>query len=486
MNWLLWTTSIAATLVLLAGTGELYGETREISLVDAAESADWASVEKHLRANQNPNAAQPDGMTALHWAAFHGSDEATRVLIDSAADVDSPTEYGITALSIACEMGKPKVVRALLNASANPNLAVAGGETPLMTAARTGIVDSVDLLLKAGAEVDSTERNGQTALMWAAAEGHTQVVQRLLQAGADPNRSLSSGFTALMFAARQGKIDVARTLIASGVDVNRVMRPKSTAGRAPRDKMSALMLAVESGHFELALDLVHLGADPNDQRSGYSPLHALTWVRRTNIGDNVDGDPPPRGSGNVTDLQFVREIVRLGADINLQLVGGKGGRARLNHKGATPFLFASKTADLELLEVLLDLGADPTQANADNVTPLLAAAGIGVFAVGEEPGTPEEVIATLGLLCSLGADVNHVDGNGETVMHGAAYRNFPTVVTELHRLGAESRVWNRKSKYGTTPMDIARGKRPGSFKPSPETVAAFEAAIERERGIRPE
>lgn len=471
---------VVATLVLFAESGDLYGETSAILLVDAAESADWASVEKQLRANQNPNARQLDGMTALHWAAFHGSDEATRVLIDAAADVESQTEYGITALSIACETGKPKVVRALLEAGADPNQTIAGGETPLMTAARTGIVDCVDLLLEAGAKVDSIERNGQTALMWAAAEGHTQVVKRLLYAGADPNRSLPSGFTPLMFAARQGKIEVARTLIASGVEVNGVMQPKSTRGRAPRDKMSALMLAVESGHFELALELVHLGADPNDQRSGYAPLHAVSWVRRTNIGDNFDGDPPPRGSGKVTDLEFVREIVRLGADVNLQLSKGKGGRARLNHQGATPFLLASKTADIELLKVLNDLGADPTRTNVEDVTPLLAAAGIGVFAVGEEPGTPDEVIATLRLLCSLGADVNHIDGNGETVMHGAAYRNFPTVVTELHRLGAEARTWNRKSKYGTTPMDVAQGKRPGSFKPSPETLAALVAAIEKE------
>lgn len=480
MNWFRGMKVAVVMLLLFATTEQLYGETSKLSLVEAAEKADWASVEKQLRTNQNPNQRQPDGMTALHWAAFHGSDEATRVLIDSAAETDSQTEYGITPLSIACEVGKPHVVGTLLEAGADPNLAIAGGETPLMTAARTGIVDCVDLLLNAGAKVDSTERNGQTALMWAAAEGHTQVVQRLLQAGADPKRSLSSGFTALMFAARQGKIEVARELIASGVDVNDVMRPKSTAGRAPRDAMSALMLAVESGHFELALELVRLGAEPNDQRSGYAPLHAVTWVRKTNIGDNVDGDPPPRGSGKVTDLEFVREIVRLGADVNLQLEEGKGGRARLNHRGATPFLLASKTADVELLKVLLDLGADPTRTNVENVTPLLAAAGIGVFAVGEEPGTPEEVIATLRLLCSLGMDVNHIDGNGETAMHGAAYRNYPAVVTELQRLGAVASTWNRKSKYGTTPIDVAQGNRPGSFKPSPETVAAFVDAIEKE------
>ncbi|MFN3150330.1 ankyrin repeat domain-containing protein [Bremerella sp.] len=472
---------VLGAFVSLSMPSMLYAQAAKGSLVAAAERADWGAVEKQLRAKQDPNARQPDGMTALHWAAFHGSEQGARLLIESGATVDAPTEYQITPLSIACELGKPKVVRVLLEGKADPNLAIAGGETPLMTAARTGVVDSVTQLLEAGAKVDATERNGQTALMWGAAEGHTEVVQRLLDAGGDPNRSLSSGYTALLFAARQGKIEVARTLIASGVDVNGVMRPKSTAGRAPRDKMSALMLAVESGHFELALELVRLGADPNDQRSGYAPLHALTWVRRTNIGDNVDGDPPPRGSGTVTDLEFVRELVRLGADVNLKLAAGNGGRARLNHKGATPFLLAAKTADLPLLEVLLELKADPTLTNVEDVTPLLAASGIGVFSVGEEPGTPEEVIATLRFLCELGADVNHVDGNGETAMHGAAYHNYPEVVAELQRLGAKSQVWKRKSKYQATPIEVAQGKRPGSFKPSPETVAALVAAIEAEK-----
>ena len=72
----------------------------------------------------------------------------------------------------------------------------------------------------------------------------------------------------------------------------------------------------------------------------------------------------------------------------------------------------------------------------------------------------------------LGADVNAVDNNGETAMHGAAYKNLPAAVQFLAENGAKIEVWNRK-KHGWTPLIIAEGHRFGNFKPSPETVAAF-------------
>src|SRR5207245_5439947 len=78
------------------------------------------------------------------------------------------------------------------------------------------------------------------------------------------------------------------------------------------------------------------------------------------------------------------------------------------------------------------------------------------------------------LLLKLGADINGVDKNGETAMHGAAYRNHPKVVQLLADKGAKIEVWNQKNKTGLTPLVIAEGYRPGlNFRPSPETVAAL-------------
>jgi ankyrin repeat protein len=281
----------------------------------------------------------------------------------------------------------------------------------------------------------------------------------------------------MMFAAREGRMEVVRRLVRAGVDVNEAMHPKASGGRVPRDGTSALLLAVESGHFELARSLVAEGADPNDQRSGFTPLHVISWVRKPNRGENPDGDPPPRGSGNLTDLQFVRALVEAGADVDARLQAGKGGRAVLNLRGATPLLMAARTADVPLMKTLLDLGADPQLTNVDDSTPVMAAAGVGVRAVGEEAGTEPEVLEALEFLLDLGGDVNAKDKNGETAMHGAAYRNFPLVVRFLAEHGADPVVWNQKNAYGWTPVMIAQGQRPGSFKPSPETVDALRAAL---------
>lgn len=134
------------------------------------------------------------------------------------------------------------------------------------------------------------------------------------------------------------------------------------------------------------------------------------------------------------------------------------------------------TADLPLMQPLLDNGADPNIATHDRTTPLMAAAGIGAKSVGEHPGTEEEVIAAIELLSDMGADVDAVDNNNQTAMHGVAYRNDPRAVTRLARLGANPSVWNIKNHHRSTPVQIAQGKRPGSLKPPPETVAALREA----------
>jgi uncharacterized protein len=310
--------------------------------------------------------------------------------------------------------------------------------------------------------------------MWAACQGNGEAVQVLIDAGADLKAKLKSGFNAMMFAAREGRIDVVKRLLEAGLDVNEVMSHDKTQGRGARPGTSALMLAVESGHFELALFLVSRGADPNDQRSDYAPLHALSWVRKPASGDGIDGDPSPRGSGDVPSLVFVRRLVQAGADVNLKLERGPAGKAKLNMKGATPFLMAAKTADLAFLKVLLEMGADPLLTNVDHCTPLLAASGIGTTSVGEEPGTEPEVIETINFLLALGADVNAVDDNKETVMHGAAYRAHPKVAELLAERGAKPSIWDHPNKHKWTPMKIAQGSRPGSVKPDPAMIAVFE------------
>lgn len=131
------------------------------------------------------------------------------------------------------------------------------------------------------------------------------------------------------------------------------------------------------------------------------------------------------------------------------------------------------------MKTLVELGADPAEPNIDGCRPLMAAAGVGVRAVDEEAGTETEVVDAIEYLVSLGMNVNTVDENRETAMHGAAYRCFPLVVKCLAGHGADSKLWDHKNKPGWTPVMIAQGKHPGSFKPSPETESALRDAMSK-------
>jgi uncharacterized protein len=443
-------------------------------LADAAETMDRATLRSLLARRVDVNSPQIDGMTALHWAANHDDLETAKLLIAAGANVKAENRYGFTPLSLACQNGNTALVELLLQAGADANTSVRGGETVLMTAARTGKIGPVKALLSRGADVQAKERRGQTALMWAAADGHAAVVESLIEAGADFRTPLSdSGFSPLCFAVREGKTEAVRTLLKAGADVNEAMQPRKTSGKSPRRGMSPLILAVENGHFDLAVLLLEAGADPNDQRSGFTALHTMTWVRKPNRGDGDDGDPAPIGSGNLNSLQFVRKLVEHGADVNARLKTGKSGRGQLSRVGATPFLLAAATDDAPLMRLLVELGADPLLGNADNATPLMAAAGLGTLAPTEEAGTEPEALEAVQFLLDIGADVNTADKNGETAMHGAAYKNLPKMVELLAAKGAKAEVWNRKNKYGWTPLLIAQGYRPGNFKPSFETIAAL-------------
>src|SRR5204863_2373532 len=157
---------------------------------------------------------------------------------------------------------------------------------------------------------------------------------------------------------------------------------------------------------------------------------------------------------------------RMTKRVNVGLTG-------LNTNGATTFFLAARTADADMMRFLAKLGADPLLGNVDNSTPLMAAAGLGTRSPGEDAGTESEVIEAMQVALDLGADIDAVDNNGETAMHGAAYKNLPAAVQFLADKGANIEVWNRKNKHGWTPLTIAQGYRFGNFKPSPETVAVF-------------
>ncbi|MCA9189727.1 MAG: ankyrin repeat domain-containing protein, partial [Planctomycetales bacterium] len=285
-----------------------------------------------------------------------------------------------------------------------------------------------------------------------------------------------SGFNAFFFAVREGHIDTTKRLLAAGCDVNQIMATDRgfLFGRG-KLQMTPLLMAIENGHFELAEVLLDAGADPNAHPTGYTALHAITWVRKPIRGD---GDPPPQGSGKYDSLEMVRMLVATGADINARLERGKSDLGRFTYTGSTPYLLAAQTADLPLLTLFAELGADANIPNADGTTPLLAAAGVGALGDGDESaGTEAETVETIRYLLTHGANVNAVDRNGETAVHGAAYQSLPDVARLLVASGADPEVWNHENRAGWTPRVIALGYRPGNFRPSAPTIAAIEEAM---------
>jgi ankyrin repeat protein len=446
-------------------------------VADAAEKRDRAAIRALLKERADVNTTQADGMTALHWAAYHDDRDVAEQLVRAGARVQAANRYGVTPLSLASTNGNAALIELLVKAGADPNAALPGGETPLMTAARTGSLPSVRALLSHGALVDGKEEErGQTALMWAAAEGHAAVVQALIAAKADVQARVPSGFTPLLFAVREGRLAVVRILLEAGVDVNAAIpadgpRRRAYGGRMPPNGMTPLLLAVQNAHFELAGELLEAGANPNVDLTGYTVLHAITAVRKPGVGDN---DPAPEGSGTVGSLELVKKLAARGANLNARMTRRVNlNNTRANEIGATPFFLAALTADTALMKTLVALGADPRLTNVENSTPLMVAAGLATRSPGEDAGTESEVLEAVEAALELGADVNAVDNNGETAMHAAAYKNLPKVVKFLAARGAKIDVWNRDDKFGWTPLAIAAGYRFGNFKPSPDTEAAI-------------
>jgi len=451
-------------------------------LVDAVNAGDVKAVRALIDQRVEVNAAEPDGTTPLHHAVDRDLPEIVRMLVRAGANVKAANRYGATPLWLAALNGSAATIGILLEAGADANAANADGETALMVASRTGKADAVNVLLARGADPNVKEGwRGQTALMWAAAEGHASVIDALVARGANVHARSNGGFTPILFAAREGRIAGVEALLKAGANMNdslpvRARRPAPGAPQPPATNevgLNAFLLAAGSAHYELAALLLDRGADPNAAPQGYTALHQVSWVRKAGIAGS--NNPAPQGSGNMDSLTFVRKLVSKGASLNARVTKRPNmGVTTLNSIGATPFLLAARTADAPLMKLLAELGADPRLTNEDGSTPLMVAAGLGTNAPGEDPGTEPEVLEAVALALSLGNEIDAVDKNGETAMHGAAYKHVPSVVKFLADKGARMDVWNRPNKSGWTPLTIAEGvKRGMNIVSSAPTAAAI-------------
>ena len=530
--------------VLSAGIAPAFAD---VPLIEAVKAGDTARLRDLLGHQVDVNASEADGTTALHWAVRQDQVDAADLLIDAGADVAAENRYGVAPLLLACTNGSAIMIARLLDAGANPNTASPQGETALMTAARTGAVEAVTTLLTHGADVDAREGwRGHTALMWAAAEGHLATLEALIAAGAEVEaRSIAggaptgrsffeadepaeaktdarpTGLSALLFAVREGHTDAVRLLLAAGADVG---------GTAP-DGTTPLAIAILNDHYALAKLLLDEGAEPNAADPRGSLLHALAWKRRPGNPGAAVGRPPEQTSDR-DSLALAEALLSRGANANARITWDEGrfdvdigsvrsprnigiGRNYLSFIGATPFYLAAKHGDIDYMRLLVEHGANPLTPTEQNITPLMAAAGLG-FWDGESPGplngTPDsERLEAVKYALELGNDIDatadfgevHMEGDGvtlllrhplnlgelgpnargdmrwtgSTALHGAAVMGSTLIVEYLVQQGAEL---NATNLLGWTPLMVAEGVFVANTEKSwPDTVTLL-----RELGAR--
>ena len=195
------------------------------------------------------------------------------------------------------------------------------------------------------------------------------------------------------------------------------------------------------------------------------PLHAAVHVANWHLSDQFI-------AVKIDRLRVIKSLLAHGADVNgrisMEEPRWSGARYRRHLAGATAFLFAAKSADVEVMRVLLAHGADPAIGTEEHITPLMAAAGIA-WASNQDRASERQVLEAVKLLVEeLGADVNTVSDLGETAMHAAAYRGANSVVQYLFDKGAKLDV---VAKDGRTPLIVADGVEYGnSFAAQPHTA----------------
>ena len=440
------------------------GAAGDAPLADAAERRDRGAVRALLEESAAVDARQPDGATALHWAAHWNDVETARLLVAGGADVNAANDLGVTPLALAALNASAEMADILLRAGADSDVMRPGGETVLMTAARTGNPELVRSLVAAGAAVRGTAHfRAQTPLMWAASEGHAAVAQVLIEAGADVHARSVHGTTALLLAARHGDVETARVLVDGGADVNagepylafnaRVdVEESQTSGRTPLVVAAASQVATSGWEYELdvepsthealALFLLERGADPNVPDSiGRTALHAAVETGKADL---------------------VKALLDHGADPNARLTRApfvfKGDFISYGrYVGATPLWLAAaaRVPDPGILRAIASAGGDPGLPADDGTTPLMAAVGV-VLNEARQP-TLDQSLELVTLLAGMDIDLNAVDRRGRTAMHGAARLAKNAIVEVLAENGARVDIADGR---GLTPLDVGTVSRP--------------------------
>ena len=307
---------------------------------------------------------------------------------------------------------------------------------------------------------------------------------------------LEGGFAALHYAARDGRVEAARLLLQHGADVN-----QGTAG----DGTTPLLMATINGNFDLAMEFLAIGADPNVvAEDGAAPLFTVLNRR---WGPKAAFPQPSAFTQQETDyLDLMSALIDAGADVNhrtgrhIWYTSFNFDQLGVSFAGATPFWRAAYATDVAAMQLLIAAGADPDVATrkvpsrrfgpastedesglepvptgGPAVWPIHAASGVGYgegFAANSHSHAPESWLSSVRYLVEeLGADVNARDLNGYSPVHHAAARGDNELIEYLVSRGADVTFVSRR---GETTVDMANGPRQ-RVQPFPETIALLES-----------
>lgn len=500
----------------------------ESPLVEAIHRGDREQVARLIEQGANVNEADGLGTGPLMWAARYGDAVTVDRLIRAGADTVAENAFGVTAMSEAALIGSVPVLRRLLQAGVDPESPNAEGETALMLVARTGRLDAAELLIDAGADVNAREHwGGQTALMWAAAQLEPEMAELLIAHGAEvdarstvrhwerkvsgeprPKTLSQGGLTPLLFAARSGCRACAEILLDAGADID----------LADPYAVTPLMVAILNLHRDFAAYLVDAGAGIELwDLFGRTPLYLAIDMKDFS-------EPPSEGPVPMSGLELAEMLLERGANPNSQLkqyrppfVRVARGQDNTLSAGATPLLRAAHASDVDAVRLLLRYGALVDLPNASGITPLMAAAGVGVspYTQRARNKTEETSIEVARLLLEAGADINrrtydprrlHTDRSVRDAMYGYIFQmSFryaylpPSGRTALH--GAAQKSWNDMIRFlvangarldavdttGRTPWDMAMGDYELAITepppdPAVETVELLETLCRQDAG----
>ncbi|KAJ5737699.1 uncharacterized protein N7483_002824 [Penicillium malachiteum] len=334
------------------------------------------SVELLLKNDVNVKAEIPTkGGTALHIAARFGPAAIVALLLAKGADKDLQDKNLWAPLHFAAKYGHVQIASYLLDAHANLGVCDDSGSTPFLRAASFGYWKVMEVLFARGSKTQLEDRNKfSNPPVWVAAlNNHLDTVKWLLDVGAPVDQLGESESTALHRACMSGHVDVAQLLIKRGAD----MHKKNQHSKTP---LLLCCLNSQFGTYNL-LQTEGIVVPSEIDQAGNNAFHSVLQCKK------------PFGNGQG---EIMNKLLGLGVDINeanflglTPLMRSCKDRkvehtkhlldlhADINHRSlktqSTPLLEACCNDNEELIELLLQRGADTTMTNRHGMNGLLFA-----------------------------------------------------------------------------------------------------------------